>query len=302
MNPDGRDQQRLTHNSVHDIQVAWKPVAIATPTVVASSPSLGDTLIRPADGMTMVYVPAGEFPMGSDDAEVDIALEMCNTYYGNCEREWFEVEQPVHAVALDDFWIDRTEVTNVQYRQCVEAGACDPLIRTYLYDSDYDDHPAFYVKWPQANAYCEWVGAQLPTEAEWEYAARGPEGQRYPWGDEFVGTQLNICDASCENAWADETFDDGYSDIAPVGSYPGGASWCGALDIAGNVMEWTADWYGEYPSDRQVNPTGPSSGGLKVLRGDAADGTRAVSRSAARHGEQPDRVYKYIGFRCVQDN
>jgi formylglycine-generating enzyme required for sulfatase activity len=86
-----------------------------------------------------------------------------------------------------------------------------------------------------------------------------------------------------------------------VASYPDGASWCGALDMAGNVMEWMADRYGEYPSGRQTNPTGPVTGGLYVLRGDAADGTRSVARCTARHGEQPNRSYKYLGFRCVRD-
>ncbi len=283
-------------------QTASPEPTATTPPPVTATPALGDTWTRPADGMTMVHAPAGEFQMGSDDAEVDLALEMCNTYYGDCEREWFEVEQPVHPVTLNGFWIDRTEVTIAQYRKCVESGGCEPLMGVDLSDRAMDDHPAFYVTWTQADAYCEWAGARLPTEAEWEYASRGPEGRRYPWGDEFDGTRLNSCDASCPNPWADGAFDDGHSDIAPVGSYPDGASWCGALDMAGNVMEWMADRYGDYPSGRQLNPTGPPTGRLYVLRGDAADGTRSVARSTARHGERPDRLYKYFGFRCVRDD
>ncbi|MGD8814640.1 MAG: formylglycine-generating enzyme family protein [Anaerolineales bacterium] len=274
------------------------------------TPALGDTMVRSTDGMTMVYVPSGEFMMGTDDIELDIALEMCHSYYeGGCRREWFEVEQPTHAVALDGFWIDQTEVTNAQYRLCEESGACQPPARMgsdtraeYYSDSAYDDYPVVYVNWEQAEAYCEWAGGQLPTEAEWEYAARGPEGLRYPWGEAYDGTRLNSCDINCGYAWADELFDDGHGDTAPVGSYPEGASWCGALDMAGNVWEWVADWFGEYTNARQVNPSGPSSGSLRAVRGDSADGTRSVSRSAARHGMQADRIYAYTGFRCLQSS
>jgi formylglycine-generating enzyme required for sulfatase activity/Tol biopolymer transport system component len=276
--------------------------------LIKTDASLGDTWIRPADGMTMVYVPGGEFQMGSDDDEVDAALEMCQTYYTTpCQRAWFEVEQPVHTVALDGFWLDRTEMTNGQYRRCVEAGVCTPPKKrsdsdtreVYYGDSAFDDYPVVHVTWSQADAYCRWAGGRLPTEAEWEYAARGPEGRRYPWGEEYDGTRLNSCDANCGYEWAEQAFDDGYSDTAQVGSYPSGVSWCGALDMAGNVWEWMADWFGEYPAERQSNPAGPSSGTGRALRGDAADGTRAVSRAAARHGMEPGRAYEYTGFRCA---
>ena len=169
------------------------------------TPSLGDTWTRPTDGMVMVYVPAGEFEMGSDDGEVDYALQLCNEYFGDCEREWFEDEQPVHTVALDGFWIDQTEVTNGQYRRCVKSGACDSPAESsssthdsYYGNSAYDDYPVIYVSWHQAAAHCVWAGARLPTEAEWEYAARGPQGRVFPWGNEFDGMRLNYCDANCE--------------------------------------------------------------------------------------------------------
>jgi serine/threonine-protein kinase len=271
-------------------------------------PDLGEIVTRSTDGMVMVYVPAGEFEMGSDDAEVDDALEACNTYYeGECLREWFEVEQPVHTVALDGFWIDRTEVTNGQYLQCEEAGVCTPPVSfssdtrsTYYGDEAYVDYPVVNVTWEQAQTYCQWVGGWLPTEAEWEYASRGPEGWRYPWGDEYDGELLNSCDANCGYSWAEIQFDDGYGDTAPVGSYPEGASWCGALDLAGNVWEWTAERFGEYSGERQENPSGPSYGTDRTVRGDSADGTRSVSRSAARHGLAETRTYVYTGFRCVR--
>jgi len=305
--------RRLTNNPADDFNAIWQPLpdsGALTPAPTGGLPpeqaTLGDTWSRPADGMVMVYAPPGEFEMGSDNAEVDLAMEMCSQTYKGCQREWFEVEQPAHSVALDGFWLDRTEVTNAQYRLCVEAEACDPPASTgsdsrstYYGDSTYDAYPVIHVNWHQAEAYCAWAGGRLPTEAEWEYAARGPEGRRYPWGDEYDGTRLNSCDVNCGYGWAEEGFDDGYGDTAPVASYPGGASWCGALDLAGNVWEWMADWFGDYSPERQLNPTGPASGTQRTLRGDAADGTRSVSRCAARHGMSPTRTYTYTGFRCV---
>ncbi len=299
----------LASTPVPATATATPPSTVAAPTLVvpAAGASLGDTWTRLPDGMVMVYAPGGEFQMGSNDAEVDTALEMCNAYYSSdCERAWFEVEQPAHTVELDSFWIDQTEVTNEQYQRCVEAGACDPpretssdTRSTYYDDSAYDDYPVVNVNWRQADGYCAWAGGRLPTEAEWEYAARGPEGRRFPWGDAYDGTKLNSCDINCGYNWAEEAFDDGYADTAPVRSYPSGASWCGALDLAGNVWEWMADRFGTYSSERQVNPTGPSSGTSHTSRGDSADGTRSVSRSAARHGMAANRTYQYTGFRCV---
>jgi formylglycine-generating enzyme required for sulfatase activity len=271
-----------------------------------AGPSPVDTRTRPADGMVMVYVPAGEFTMGSTDEEVDYALELCNQYFGGCKRDWFDDEQPAHIVVLDAYWIDRTEVTNGQYRQCVAAGACEPPEKStshtrdsYYGDSGYDDYPVIYVGWHQAANYCEWAGARLPTEAEWEYAARGPEGRIFPWGDEADGTRLNYCDANCEFDWKDSAYDDGYADTAPVGSYPAGGSWCGALDLAGNVWEWGADRYGEYPSGRQENPTGPSTGDYRVARGGGWRYYWYYVRTTHRGVAPPGPRYDYVGFRCA---
>ena len=214
--------------------------------------------------------------------KIGYARQLCDEYYkahiarGICTWERFEDELPAHTVALDGLWIDRTEVTNAKYRRCVEAGACDPPANSgshthgrYYDDSAYGDYPVVYVDWYQAVDYCAWAGGRLPTEAEWEYAARGSEGRMFPWGDAFDGTRLNYCDAKCEFGYADEMVDDGYADTAPVGRFPAGASWCGVQDLAGNVREWVADWYGDYSPRRQVNPTGPSSGTGRVLRGGA---------------------------------
>jgi formylglycine-generating enzyme required for sulfatase activity/predicted Ser/Thr protein kinase len=251
------------------------------------TPLVHDTWTRPVDGMMMVYVPAGEFLMGSTEGDDD--------------------ERPVHTVTLDAFWIDQTEVTNAQYRGCVEAGDCEPPSRRKSYTRDeyygnsaYDDYPVIHVNWYEARTYCEWAEAHLPTEAEWEYAARGPQGFVYPWGDDFDGTRLNYCDANCERHLTDEDVDDGYADTAPVGNYPSGSSWCGALDMAGNVREWVADWYGDYTSERQVNPTGPSSGVYRGLRGGSWLDLQNYARCACRFWDHPDYWYVYAGFRCAR--
>jgi formylglycine-generating enzyme required for sulfatase activity len=280
-------------------------------------PSLGDTRTRPIDGMVMVYVPAGEFTMGSTDEEVDNALALCNEYRGDCERDQFEDEQPAHAVALDGFWIDRTEVTNAQFAAFLneegnqeeggvtwlelEGETCliEHVGSEFRPKSGYGDHPVIEVSWYGAAAYCEWAGGRLPTEAQWEYAARGPEGCTFPWGDEVDGTRLNYCDANCDSDLADEAFDDGYAYIAPVGSYPDGASWVGALDLAGNVWEWGADWYGDYPSERQENPSGPSVGDWRVVRGGSWSTLWIYVRAVYRNYVRPVGRYGGFGFRCV---
>jgi serine/threonine-protein kinase len=244
--------------------------------------------------MVMVYVPTGEFEMGSSDEDLDYALQLCSEHVDNCEREWFEHEQPVHIVALDAFWIDRTEVTNAQYRKCVEAGACERPTESSSYTRDeyygssaYDEYPVIWVDWQPARAYCEWAGARLPTEAEWEYAARGSQGHIYPWGDSAP---------DCDKA----NYRDCVGDTSAVGSYPAGASWCGALDMAGNVWEWVAGRYGDYTSERQVNPTGPPYGGLRVLRGGSWGFNPFVLRSAFRSYNDPVNGNNRYGFRCAR--
>ena len=271
-------------------------------------PQADDTWTRPADEMALVYVPAGEFQMGSTDVQVDEAFARCKQFNELCLRRWFEHEQPVHTVVLDGFWIDRTEVTNGQYQRCVQAGECDPpgedsswIRDSYYGNSAYDNYPVIYVTWHQAADYCSWADGRLPTEAEWEYAARGPESLECPWGDEFDGTCLNYCDANCRDPGADHTADDGYEDTAPAGSYPDGASWCGALDMAGNVLEWVADWYGEYPSERQENPTGPASGLGRVGRGGSWFDAPVFVRGAFRYYlDSFDSGFDH-GFRCAKD-
>ena len=182
--------------------------------------------------------------------EICVAARISRSYCG----DWIAREQPARVVAMDAFWIDRTEVTNEQYQKCVDAGACLASNYEDVNESDYNGaaQPVVGIDWHNAKAYCEWVGAKLPTEAQWEYAARGINDHMYPWGDTAL---------TCELA---NYLGCGHKTL-PVGSFPDGASWVGALDMAGNVWEWVADWYGSYMGVAQTNPVGPTSGTFKVL-------------------------------------
>jgi serine/threonine-protein kinase len=209
-------------------------------------------------------------------------------------------------VTLDGFWLDRTEVTNAQYARCVAEGACtqpspagSQARASYYGTPEFGAYPALYVSWNQAAEYCDWAGARLPTEAEWEYAARGPAGSVFPWGAEFDGARLNYCDAACAQDRADGVLDSEH-DTAPVGSIPQGASWSGALDMAGNVWEWVADWYGDYLPEDQVNPPGPGSGEQRILRGGSWYDTPAFQRGANRFPWPADQPTDQIGFRCAR--
>ena len=180
------------------------PLPPVEPTPLPPAPS--STWVRPADGMTMVYLPSGQFLMGSTDAELDYAVQLSqpyNQYFPGMGRQAFSQEQPAHTVVLDDLWMDRTEVTNAQYRRCVEAQACAPPKYGNEPDLSGDSQPVVGVSWHDATGYCQWAGVRLPTEAEWEYAARGPERRVFPWGNSFDGSRVNFCDARCEKAWAD---------------------------------------------------------------------------------------------------
>jgi len=256
--------------------------------VVDNEYDIGSSWERPADGMIMMYIPEGEFEMGSNDGRED--------------------ERPVHSVYLDAFWMDQTEVTNKKFEKCVQVGACSQPRGTFFGNSEYENHPVSYVNWNDAQSYCSWAGSRLPSEGEWEKAARGGlVGKKYPWGDEFDCTLTNADDETVLDWWTvpGGPYCDGYDRTAPVGSYqPNGY---GLYNMAGNVTEWVADWYDNdyYFSSSQKNPTGPSSGERRVLRsgtwhGNDINGVSA-HRSASRSKAEPPFSSTYIGFRCARD-
>jgi len=267
-----------------------RPTASPMPTVESKIPPaqavLGDIWTSPVDEMELVYIPAGEFQMGCDPAHN-------NNYY--CPND----EEPLHKVSLDAYYIDKTEVTNAQYKMCVADNNCDAPAQTNshtrdsYYNAGYVNYPVIYVSWYDARDYCTWAGRALPTEAQWEKAARGTTSWLYPWGDEeptckFITGKVNgnLCKG----------------DTASVGSYPSGASPFGVLDMSGNVAEWVSDWYTDtyYESlDRFINPTGPTSGTRKVIRGGAWNSEFAMLKLHNRSTEDPEWGSSYIGFRCV---
>lgn len=264
-----------------------------------SGAALGSTRARDGDGMTMVYVPAGTLSMGSTPEQIDQAVRLCSERRASCTVDLFADEGPAHSVTLDAFWLDRTEVTNAQYRRCLEAGACTATSCPDDAAFNGDTQPAVCVSWEQAAAYCAWVGGRLPTEAEWEYAARGPAGAAYPWGSDWDAAKANFCDSHCSFSWADLEATDGYSTTAPAGSFPGGASWCGALDMAGNAWEWVQDWYADYTADPQTNPVVDAGARGRVLRGGSWDLDPALLRAAARNWGSPTASSDVSGLRCV---
>lgn len=261
-------------------------------------------------GAKVVRIPAGPFLQGSN---VELAQNECLELYpgGACAAQDYLDETPIHSVYLKTFWIHQTEVTNAMYARCVAAGKCQPpkrirsnTVSDYFQNQQYAEYPVIYVAWQDAANYCAWQGGRLPTEAEWEKAARGEDGRLYPWGNEFQGGRANFCDSACPFEWANKNFSDGFADTAPVGQYPDGASVYDVLDLAGNVWEWTADWYAEryYDSAPGDNPPGPSKGTDRVIRGGAWNCVGSILRGGTRMGEKPGEGFYNVGFRCVYDD
>jgi sulfatase modifying factor 1 len=243
----------------------------------------------PVDGAEMVKIPAGAFRMGSKEGDSD--------------------EKPVHEVTLRGFCIDKFPVTNGLYRKF-----CDATGRDYPTDPGFSgmadyltknlDYPVVNVSWEDARAYCEWTGKRLPTEAEWEKAARGQDGRKYPWGNaEPDGSQCNFADKRSGLSWADKKVDDGFARTSPVKQYPTGASPYGVMDMAGNVWEWCNDWYADdyFKESPAENPKGPSNGSYRVLRGGSWYDEASYLRCACRGGFGPSFRCGHFGFRCAVD-
>ncbi|MEI7990611.1 MAG: bifunctional serine/threonine-protein kinase/formylglycine-generating enzyme family protein, partial [Chloroflexota bacterium] len=288
------------------------PLATDTPEMTAT-PQAGATRISEKDGMEQVYVPAGEFMMGSTQSEADAALKDCGS---DCKKEWFDAEVPQHKVYLDAYWMDKNEVTNAMFAKYVETTgyktAAEKEGSGWVYDdqngkwsdtkganwqhpggsaSNIDrktDHPVVQVSWNDAKEYCNWAGKRLPTEAEWEKAARGEDGRKYPWGN-------GSPDKSMAN------YNNNIKDTVAVGSYPSGASPYGLLDMAGNILEWVYDWYDEnyYQNSPDRNPEGAISGQYRGMRGGSWDNESGGLRTAGRGRSDPDDGDGDFGFRCV---
>lgn len=278
--------------------LAWTlPVALvvlcgALLRAMAADPPLkaGDTKVNPTDGAVMVWVPAGDFQMGSS-AE-DIAA-LCKRR-DNEKPEWFTDEKPKHKVWLDGYWVYKYEVTVAQYRAfCTKTERKMPEQPKW----SKDNIPVVNVSWDDATAYTEWAGARLPTEAEWEKAARGPDGRIFPWGNTWDQAKCN--NSGIKNTTGDST--QIYRATAG-GSYPGSVSPYGVQDMAGNVWEWCADHYAAdyYAQSPEKNPTGPEIGEFRVLRGGSWGSSSVSIRCAGRNADSPDATYHDDGgFRCV---
>ncbi|MEO1440014.1 MAG: formylglycine-generating enzyme family protein [Chloroflexota bacterium] len=272
------------------------------------------TFANDPTGAEMMLVPVGAFMMGSTEAEIDAALAQCNASdpQSDCNRVEYEDEAPAHTQQITQpYWIDRDEVTRAQYDICVQAGAC-PQPPPSRYSTE-PDHPVNRISWFYARDYCEWRGGRLPTELEWEFAARGPDSLTYPWGDDADGNRANHCDERCIELdtylrYYDAGNDDGYAAVAPVGTYDN-ASWVGARDMAGNIYEWTGTIYDNeqftypyVPDDGRNDFDDPEA--KRVLRGGARVNSFVNLRSANRNGLiAPDADFLgFYGMRCMRES
>lgn len=259
---------------------------------VPTTPELAEspTFKAPDGPENMIYIPAGEFQMGCDTGN-------------NAGLACLADELPLHAVKLDAFFIDKYEVTNVEYATCVSAGFCSPPSDTksrtresYYDDPAFSNYPVIYVNWSKAETYCQWLGKRLPSEAEWEKAAKGVDQNLYPWGEESPNCELaNFNDVANSMLC--------FGDTNEVGGYPEGASYFGVMDMAGNVWEWVNDWYSEnfYGGSSYENPINDDGSINKVLRGGGWGDNALSLRTFDRTYELDFNSSYNVGFRCAAD-
>jgi formylglycine-generating enzyme required for sulfatase activity len=228
----------------------------------------------------MVFIPSGKFFMGADRGAADRGATD---------------EVPQRTVYLDAFFMDIHEVTNAEYRKCEEAGACHPprmnsssTRESYYGNPEFGTYPVIGITWHDAEVYCRWAGKRLPTEAEWEKAARGTDGRTYPWGNFFDDDRVNCCDSA--------------GDTIAVGTLPGGSGSYRVHNTAGNVQEWVADWWGAtyYRTGSDRNPTGPPSGHYKVIRGASFRSPWRAVAITTRSDHTPESSHLFVGFRCAR--
>ncbi|MBN1430487.1 MAG: SUMF1/EgtB/PvdO family nonheme iron enzyme [Anaerolineae bacterium] len=253
------------------------PAATITPTQppVVENNSDWTPIVQEFDGVEMVLVPPGCFMMGSTDEDIEATTERCNQDLDECDRDWFRNESPQHEICFEQpFWLDRTEVTNGQYYGSTE-------------ERPENAQPHGDINWLDATDFCEAREARLPTEAEWEYATRGPDSLLYPWGNEFVSENVSYYES-----WSN-------SSLKAVGSFPDGVSWVGALDLLGNLSEWTSTYYHSYPYD--ANDGREEDGTSLIVRGGSHRDYSYSIHAANRESWLPDFTNTDVGFRCARD-
>ena len=301
--------------------------ATSAPTVTSTAATVSSSAAAVSASASGSAAPAGACPAGM------VSIEGGPMFMGARDLIPAGDSKPPHRVVVSTFCLDKTEVTTADYQACVDKGTCEraldhvswpnitePLKKKYsglcnAGKPEQGKHPINCVAWPMADNYCRQMGHRLPTEAEWEYAARGSSQKKYPWGDDPPSAKyLNACGAECEAHWKKATNetrktmfpdDDGFVGSSPVGSFPAGASSHGVLDLAGNVWEWTADFYAPYAETDANNPPkdpkGPATGDKRVLRGGDYLGSEADwSRPSYRWKTDPDTYNHAIGFRCAK--
>jgi formylglycine-generating enzyme required for sulfatase activity len=291
----------------NNIQITETPSAALTS---EPEPASLPTEITDAKGVTMTLVSAGEFTMGYPAND---AYRFCQTFQAHltwngypCKKEDYYREEPDHQVYLNNYYVDVYEVSNGEYKKCVDDGTCvQPISNSanrhskYWNNDFYVDYPVVYVTWEMAKTYCEWRGARLLTEAEWEKAARGVNAFTYPWGK--FSPEYSVYDPSFYKNRATLSLNTGEQSTTPVNSNPSGLSPYGIYNMAGNAAEWVSDFYNEtyYSQSPSANPPGPSFGDERAVRGGSANSFDV--RTTSRDYLWPDEAKPYIGIRCAKD-